>query len=112
VTSGGLAGSGVEALALILPGLLVDPQRVPNPHLAFAELTKNGYAIAVADGSSLTTTLYFIDPSDVARAPADVGKLDDIVHALDFRVDAATLDLYKNDAGTWKRWDVASYGWV
>jgi alkaline phosphatase D len=110
VASGALTSTGVAPLVLLLPALLTDAASRPNPHLAFLDLSRNGFASFSAGAQQLEATLHIIHPDAVGKpAPAN---LDGEWSTERFRVDVGTLELFRWTDDEWRRWDVAAYAWL
>ncbi len=114
-----LAGSGsglppaTQVLAASVGTLLTDPDTRPNPHLAFQNLSDNGYGIFEASAERLAVTLYSVSAQNVATAPdALPGALTDLFTPQDFEVVPGSPDLFRTDNGTRERWDIASMSWL
>jgi alkaline phosphatase D len=114
-----LAGpnSGLPASTQIIASsvgtLLTDPDTRPNPHLAFQNLSDNGYAVFEASAARLAVSLFSVSSSVIATAPdALQGALADLFVQQDFEVDAGSSDLFRNNGDTRERWDIASMSWL
>jgi len=97
--------ANVKALVQILPALLSDTERRPNPHLAFQELSKNGYSIVEVSPSDVTMTIQTIATKDVATAPEDLKKkLDDLFSSTRFRTRLDSAELEQEINGEFLTW--------
>jgi alkaline phosphatase D len=110
-------GSGLPAstqfIAASVGSLLTDPDTRPNPHLAFQNLSDNGYAVFEANADRLAVSLYSVSPQAVATPPDQLqGALADLFVQQDFEVAAGASDLFRNNAGARERWDITSVAWV
>lgn len=105
-----------EEFSLIAPAvgaLLTDRQTRANPHLAFHELGKNGYAVLSVSGEALEAELFLIDPRDVATPPdALTGELASRFKSVRFRVPADSGALERLDGSGVARWDTDEMDWV
>ena len=102
-----------KLLAKAVGQLLVDPKAQPNPHLAFQNLSENGYGLCEVDAQKLAVTLYSLSSTAVATAPdALTGALSDLFTEQHFEVDAGAADLFRIDGDTRQRWDIPSASWV
>jgi hypothetical protein len=102
-----------KLLASAVPALLVDPDTRPNPHLAFQNLADNGFGVFEVDGDKLVAQLMSIPASVIATAPdALKGSLDAQFTEHRFEVTAGAPDLFRDNAGTRERWDIASMSWL
>ncbi len=85
-----------------------------NPHLAYADSTRNGFATVELDGTELITTYHKIAEDEVSIDPA--GLSDEEIAAKftteKFRVEAGQRELYRDNNGTWQRWDPATNRYV
>jgi alkaline phosphatase D len=101
----------VQTLVSLLPALLVDKMRRPNPHLAFQDLASNGYSLVEVSASDVTMTVQAISTKDVATAPAKLKKsLDDLFTSELFRTRAGGAELDHQENGeflTWNREEMA-----
>ncbi len=101
---------GALELAGAIRELLV--QLGPNPHLAFAEVTKHGYGVIEASADTLLATLYMHDESEVSVNHYDDPNLADLFVTAKFKVDAGSPELYYDINGEWRRWDPATRQFV
>ena len=85
-----------------------------NPHLAFADSTRNGFATVELDGTEMVTTFHRIAEEDVSKDPASLPAADLTAKFTTekFRVEAGQREIYRDDNGTWKRWDPATNRYV
>jgi alkaline phosphatase D len=114
-----LAGpnSGLSAATQVIASqvgtLLTDPDTRPNPHLAFQNLSDNGYGIFEASADRLAVSLFSVSPQVIATAPdALQGALADLFVQQDFEVVPGAPDLFRTDQGVRQRWDITSMSWV
>ena len=111
-SNSGLPAS-TQFIAASIGTLLTDPDTRPNPHLAFQNLSDNGYGIFEANGERLAVTLFSLASQTVATAPdALSAALDDLFAQQDFEVQAGSPDLFRTNAGSRERWDIPSMSWV
>ncbi|HLV65327.1 MAG TPA: alkaline phosphatase D family protein, partial [Polyangiaceae bacterium] len=105
-----------EAFSLLAPAvgaLLTDRETRANPHLAFHELGKNGYAVLSVSGEALETQLFLIDPQTVATPPdALVADLGSYFKRVRFRVPVDSASLERLDGSGVARWDTDEMDWV
>ncbi|HEX3777328.1 MAG TPA: alkaline phosphatase D family protein [Polyangiaceae bacterium] len=103
-----------QFIAESVGSLLTDPDTKPNPHLAFQNLSDNGYGLFEANGERLAVSLFSISPENIAKPPAALsGALDGLFARQDFEVVAGAPDLFRNNSdGTRERWDIPSVSWV
>ena len=111
------AGSGLppstQLIAASVGPLLTDTDTRPNPHLAWQNLTDNGYGIFEASGERLAVSLFSLSSQSVATAPdALPSALDDLFAEQDFEVVPGAPDLFRNNGGTRERWDIVTMSWV
>ena len=93
--------------------LLVNPETRPNPHLAFQNLSENGYAVCEVNAKRMAVSLFSLASDSVATAPGDLtADLADLFSEQAFEVDAGAPDLLRNNSGTRERWDIQSASWV
>jgi len=114
-----LAGSNsslpasTQFIAQSVGTLLVDSDTRPNPHLAFQNLSDNGFGVFEAGPERLRVSLFSIPSELVAKAPAALpGALGDLFAQQDFEVIAGAPDLFRNHAGVRERWDISAMSWV
>jgi alkaline phosphatase D len=95
----------VKLLLQILPMLLSDTERRPNPHLAFQELSHNGYSIVEVGPKDVAMTIQTISTKDVATAPQDLKhKLDDLFSSQRFRTQSGSAELEQEINGEFLTW--------
>ncbi len=93
--------------------LLQDPTTRPNPHLAFADVVKNGASVVRVAADALDVELLLLAPEDVVRPAAQLtGPLSARFGSEKFRVRAGEKELAREVDGVYRRWDVASAGWA
>ena len=114
-----LAGSNsslpasTQLIAASIGTLLTAPDTRPNPHLAFQNLTDNGYATFEASGERLAVSLFSVAPQAVATAPEALqSPLSELFAQQDFEVLPGAPDLFRNNAGVRERWDIETVAWV
>jgi alkaline phosphatase D len=99
----------VAVLAPAVGTLLMSRQPPANPHLAFQELGKNGYAVVDVSGDAMDTELFMLAPADVASpAPVDGARFTSVR----FRVPAGSAALERPFDGGYERWDTDELRWV
>ena len=104
--------AALGTLAMLIDGFLQDAVNLPNPHLAHADSTRNGFSIVEASGAAFTVTQHSIFESEAA-APVAKAELADKFKTLTFRVPAGETALEQlQEDGTWKRWDRDAFDWV
>ena len=106
-----LRDAGASALALLVEDLLLDVDKATNPHLAYADISRQGLAIVDVDAASLTTTFYAIDEREVRAPVADADVLAKFAETR-FQTRAGASDLYREFDGQWRRWDDVLLDWV
>lgn len=94
---------GALQLASAIRELLI--QLGPNPHLAFAEMTKHGYAVVDASAETLQTTYYMHEEAEVSVNHYDDPNLASLFLTAKFKVDAGSPELWQEINGEWRRWD-------
>ena len=93
--------------------LLVDTTTRPNPHLAWQDLTDNGFAVFEASGERLTARLMTLPSAVVATAPEALdGDLSALFSQQSFEVLAGAPDLFRERDGVRERWNIESMSWV
>ena len=102
---------GATMLASAVHGFLTGGPT--NPHLAYADVTRNGFVTVEADGVALTATFHAIADSEAktdyaGQEAALRGKFE----RRRFRVNAGERELYRELMGGWQRWDPATRTWV
>jgi alkaline phosphatase D len=84
-----------------------------NPHLGFADSSRNGFVSVVVDGAELNATFHMLT-EDVSLT--DYEGMDDALAGKfkreKFKVKAGQRDLFRDFAGTFKRWDPTNNTWV
>ncbi|WP_437636571.1 alkaline phosphatase D family protein [Sorangium sp. So ce854] len=106
--------SGVPGAGLLVAGIdsiLTSTETKINPHLAHANSHANGYVVVEASGDALLVDMRSIDPTDVKTDYTD-RRGDLKVQSKRFRTLAGESDIYRDDGGTWKRWDASRQKWV
>jgi alkaline phosphatase D len=105
--------ASVQVIASQIGTLLTDPDTRPNPHLAFQNLSDNGYGIFEASADRLAVSLFSVSPQIIATAPDQLqGALADLFVQQDFEVLPGAPDLFRTAQGTRERWDITSMSWV
>ena len=103
----------VAMLAPLVGGLLASKKPPANPHLAFQELAKNGYAIIHVGADALEAELFMIEPQSVATVfdsrAFDIGRL---FTSVVFRVPAGSSALERRTAAGHERWSAAELAWI
>ena len=113
LASGSSLPPETQLLVESVGSLLTDPTARPNPHLAWQNLSDNGYGLFEASGDRLAVTLYSVPSQIVATAPdALPGVLADLFSRQDFEVVPGAPDLFRNNNGARERWDVSTMVWV
>ena len=107
----GLREAGAAALALLVEDLLTDPAKATNPHLAFADISRQGMATVEVDAATLRTTFYAIAEEEV-RNPIAEDRVMSALETTRFEVRAGSPELYREFDGTWRRWDDTAIDWV
>ncbi|HTQ03333.1 MAG TPA: alkaline phosphatase D family protein [Polyangiaceae bacterium] len=103
----------VAVIADVLGSLLQDTETMPNPHLGWLELAKNGYAVVTAGAESCSLTAYAIDDALVPVPASGLTQpLDALFEAVQFRVADGSRELEQLIDGAWMRWDRTSSSWV
>lgn len=93
--------------------LLVNRDTRPNPHLAFQNLSDNGYGVCQVDSARMTVSLFSVASSAVGTAPgALTADLSDLFSEQAFEVASGTPDLLRDNSGTRERWDIESMSWL
>ncbi|MCY1012691.1 alkaline phosphatase D family protein [Nannocystis pusilla] len=84
-----------------------------NPHLGFADSSRNGFVSVVVDGAAFNATFHMLS-EDVSLT--DYEGMDDALAGKfkreKFQVKAGQRDLFRDFAGTFKRWDPTTNTWV
>jgi alkaline phosphatase D len=102
-----------KLLVSAVGGLLVDPDSRPNPHLAFQNLSENGYAVCEVNEQRMAVTLFSLPSKAVATAPeALTMALGQLFKEQAFEVNAGAPDLFRTRSGARERWDIDSMSWV
>jgi hypothetical protein len=84
---------------------------VANPHLAYQELSNNGFGVVQVSAQTLAVTFHQI-PFDALEERRLDGELEENFHVERFRVKAGSARVERNIDGEWKRWEEATRGWV
>jgi alkaline phosphatase D len=100
----------VANLAPLVGAFLTSKDPPANPHLAFQELGKNGYAVVTVSGDALEAELFMIDPSDVATS-YESHQLSALFTSTSFRVPAGSSALERSGAAGYERWDTDQLAW-
>jgi alkaline phosphatase D len=103
----------VANLAPLVGVFLTSKAPPANPHLAFQELGKNGYAVVTVSADALDAELFMIEPSDVASGH-ESRRLDvnSLFTSTSFRVPAGSSALERPGAAGYERWDTDELGWL
>jgi alkaline phosphatase D len=106
-----LRDAGATALALLVEDLLLGDDPGSNPQLAHARIDDNGFAVVEVGADTFDVTFHAIE-SKKNNASIPDAELDAAFAATRFRVQEGAADLYRDDNGTWRRWDPGTFGWV
>lgn len=102
---------GASALASSIRDFLVGG--ASNPHMAHADVVRNGFVSVELDGAAFTATFHAIDD---AESSTDYAAMEDALSAkferVRFRVNAGERELYRESVGAWQRWDPNTRTWV
>ncbi|WP_437690336.1 alkaline phosphatase D family protein [Sorangium sp. So ce176] len=102
---------GAALLAAGIDNLLTSRTTKVNPHLAHANSYAHGYVVVEASGDELVVDMRSIDATAVKTDyTAKRGDLE--VQSERFRTLAGESDIYRDDDGTWKRWDASTQKWI
>jgi alkaline phosphatase D len=101
----------VATLAPLVGTFLTSKAPRANPHLAFQELAKNGYAVLAVSGQALDAELFMLAPADVAT-PYEAGRRLPAFTSSRFRVRAGSSTLERPAAAGFERWDVDEMEWI
>jgi alkaline phosphatase D len=101
----------VANLAPLVGAFLTSKNPPANPHLAFQELGKNGYAVVTVSGDALEAELFMIEPSDVATS-YESHELTTLFTSTSFRVPAGSSALERPGAAGYERWDTDELAWL
>lgn len=105
LTEDGSIPMDVAALVKNIGALLSDPLHRPNPHLAYQELSRNGYSLIEVGEEQLDMTLYSIASDDIATAPEKLSKeLDRLFRVERFRTRAGSAELEREIDGEYRTW--------
>jgi alkaline phosphatase D len=105
LSQGSTLPMSVQQLVQLLPALLTDSDRRPNPHLAFQELARNGYSLIEVGADDITMTINTIATKDVATAPEKLkAKLDDLFVSERFRTRSGGAELEREVNGEFLTW--------
>ncbi|WAS92537.1 alkaline phosphatase D family protein [Nannocystis punicea] len=84
-----------------------------NPHLGFADSSRNGFVSVVVDGAAVNATFHMLS-EDVSLT--DYEGMDDALAGKfkreKFQVQAGQRDIFRDFSGTFKRWDPTVNMWV
>jgi alkaline phosphatase D len=84
-----------------------------NPHIAHADVVRNGFVSVELDGAALTATMHAIANEE---AKTDYAGREDELSAkferLRLRVNAGERELYRDFDGAWRRWDTTTRTWL
>jgi alkaline phosphatase D len=97
----------VDLLVDNVGALLADKLARPNPHLAFQELSRNGYSIVEVSATELEATIYTLATKVVATPPEKLkSKLDDLFETTRFRTRIGSAELEQELDGEYRTWSV------
>lgn len=97
----------VGTLVQSIGALLADPDRRPNPHLAYELLDRHGYSVVEVGAAEVTLRVNTISTESVATPPADLtGELDDAFETEVFRTRAGTKQLERLVDSKFLTWDM------
>ena len=105
-----LVDAGAPALALLVESLLVAPETRPNPHLAHADIDRNGFSVAEVGAASFDVTFYAIDERAVSRRLPEA-ELATAFEAIRFQTRAGIVGVWREFEGTWKLWNPTTFAW-
>ncbi|WP_437590969.1 alkaline phosphatase D family protein [Sorangium sp. So ce1000] len=102
---------GAAALALSVDSLLMSTSTKINPHLAHASSHAHGYVVVEASGQELVADMRSIE---AAEAETDYSERsgDLKIGSKRFRALPGESELYLDDDGAWKRWDLSTQKWI
>ena len=102
-----------KLIAANIGSLLTSPITHPNPHLAWQNLSDNGFAVLEVGAEQLVATLYSIATKAIATAPSNLaGPVADLFGEQRFEVPAGQRDLLREEDGVRQRWDIESVSWI
>ncbi len=97
----------VETLVQSIGALLADPDKRPNPHLAYELLDRHGYSVVEVSATEVTLSVNTISSEDVATPPAELtGAFDDHFETEVFRTRAGTKQLERLVDRKFLTWDM------
>jgi alkaline phosphatase D len=100
-------------IAQLVGHLLTDNVSRPNPHIAYLDLERNGYAVVTTGEEALETTIYLIDDGEIPKKPGELGApLEALFQALEFRVPLGGRELEQKINERFRRWDRETMKWV
>jgi len=103
---------GAALLAGLVGTLLQDPETKPNPHLAWLELRRNGYALVQAGADAIEVDLVLLRAGTITVPPAEVSSdVESLFTPVRFRVRPGTRDLEQLIEGTYRVWDRDTMSW-
>ena len=105
-----LRDAGAAALALLVEELLVSPETKPNPHLALADIDRNGFSIATVSAASFDVDFYAI-AERAASARLTDAELDAAFEVTRMQTRTGDASVWRDFEGTWKRWNPATFAW-
>jgi alkaline phosphatase D len=98
----------VGTLVQSIGALLADPDKRPNPHLAYELLDRHGYSVVEVGAAEVTLRVNTISTESVATSPAELtGELDDLFETEVFRTRAGTKQLERLVDSKFLTWDMA-----
>jgi hypothetical protein len=105
-----LRDAGAAALALLVEELLVSPETKPNPHLALADIDRNGFSIATVSAASFDVDFYAIAERAASARIADA-ELDAAFEVTRMQTRTGDASVWRDFDGTWKRWNPTTFAW-
>lgn len=105
-----LRDAGAAALALLVEELLVSPETKPNPHLALADIDRNGFSIATVSAASFDVDFYAIAERAASARIADA-ELDAAFEVTRMQTRTGDPSVWRDFEGTWKRWNPTTFAW-
>ena len=105
-----LRDAGAAALALLVEELLVSPDTKPNPHLAFADIDRNGFSVATVSAASFDVDFYAIAERSASARLADA-DLDAAFEVTRMQTRTGDASVWREVDGTWMRWNPATFAW-
>jgi len=104
---------GAALIAGLVGTLLQDPASKPNPHLAWLELQRNGYALVHAGADAVEVDLVLLRAGAANIPPAELtSDVESLFTPVRFRVRAGTRELEQLIEGTYRVWDRDTMSWL